>query len=207
MRTGQYSDIITHIKTVLPEILCIRYIYRIVRNFSEDCMRCNLKSCNDISLDFSENDKKKLVQKIISVFRNEPQYQILKSKCGHNKLLLYRCEEIHKLLNDKEAIKQKFDHYTTKIRWHIQRLYRIRNEITHSAFNETKSLVIYIEHLYAYLSQLMSEIVFYVVHKDVDSVEEAYATIPEIYKTYCELLERDNLLIGDVLPNGIIELD
>lgn len=207
MRTGQYSDIITHIKTVLPEILSIRYIYRIIRNFSEDCMRCNFKICDELSLDFTKQDKKGLVKEIISIFRDDAQYEILKNKCIHNKLLLYRCEEIHELLNDKNNIKQKLDHYTNKIRWHIQRLYRIRNEITHSAFNETKSLVIYIEHLYTYLSQLMSEIVFYVVHKEVESVEEAYATIPEIYKTYYEMLESGNLTVCEILPNGIIELD
>lgn len=132
---------------------------------------------------------------------------MLKNNCKHNKLLLYRCEEIRDLLNDKNAIKQRFDHYTNKIRWHIQRLYRIRNEITHSAFNETKSLVIYIEHLYTYLSQLMSEIVFYVVHKDVESVEEAYATIPEIYKTFYDILENGNPTISEILPNGIIEFN
>lgn len=207
MRTGQYSDIITHIKTVLPEILCIRYVYRIVRNFSEDCIRCNFKSCNDISLDFMKDDKKQLVKELISVFRDDTQFEVLKNNCKQNKLLLYRCEEIRDLLNDKNAIKQRFDHYTNKIRWHIQRLYRIRNEITHSAFNETKSLVIYIEHLYTYLSQLMSEIVFYVVHKDVESVEEAYATIPEIYKTFYDILENGNPTISEILPNGIIEFN
>lgn len=207
MRTGQYSDIITHIKMVLPEILSIRYIYRIIRNFSEDCLRCNFKNCSELSLDFTKQDKKGLVKEIIAIFRDESKYEVLKNKCVHNKLLLYRCEEIHVLLNDKNSIKQKLDHYTNKIRWHIQRLYRIRNEITHSAFNETKSLVIYIEHLYTYLSQLMSEIVFYVVHKEVDSVEEAYATIPEIYKTYYEMLENGNLTVSEILPNGIIELD
>lgn len=44
MRTGQYPDIISHIKYVLPEILSVRYIYRIIRNFSEDCIRCGFKT-------------------------------------------------------------------------------------------------------------------------------------------------------------------
>lgn len=207
MRTGQYSDIITHIKNVLPEILSIRYIYRIVRNFTEDCMRCNFKKCDELFLDFSTDDKKELVKTTISIFRDSSKYNILLSKCNHIKLLSYRCEEIHQLLNDKELIINKFSHYATKIRWHIQRLYRIRNEITHSAFNEKQSLIIYIEHLYTYLSQLMSEIVFYVTHKNVESVEEAYATIPENYKTFIDFVTTGNPVISEILPNGIIDFN
>lgn len=207
MRTGQYQDIITHIKCVLPEILATRYVYRIVRNFSEDCIRCKLKKCDEIQLNFEQADKRNLVKKTISVFRDDSKYQILLSKCNCNKLLEFRCAEIHKLLNDNQLVSDKLEHYTQKIRWHIQRLYRIRNEITHSAFNENKSLVIYIEHLYTYLSQLISEIVYYIAHKESKSIDEAYATILENYNTYIELIKDNYFETTDLLPNGIIEFN
>lgn len=205
MRTGQYQDIITHIKAVLPEILATRYVYRIVRNFAEDCIRCKLKKCEELVLDFEQEDKKVLVKKIILIFRDATKYTTLLEKCKSCKLLCFRCEEIHEVLNNSEILYCKFEHYTKKIRWHIQRLYRIRNEITHSAFNENKSLVIYIEHLYSYLSQLMSEIVHYIVHKEVQSVDEAYATITENYNTYMELIKEGRMNTNEILENGIIE--
>ena len=205
MRTGQYQDIITHIKAVLPEILATRYVYRVVRNFAEDCIRCKLKKCDELDLDLEQEDKKALVKKIILIFRDTTKYATLLEKCKRCKLLCFRCEEIHEVLNNSEILYSKFEHYTKKIRWHIQRLYRIRNEITHSAFNENKSLVIYIEHLYSYLSQLMSEIVHYIVHKEVQSVDEAYATITENYNTYMELIKEGRMNINETLENGIIE--
>lgn len=205
MRTGQYQDIITHIKAVLPEILSTRYVYRIVRNFAEDCIRCKMKKCDELDLNFEQEDKKELVKKIILIFRDATKYAILLEKCKRCKLLCFRCEEIHEILNNSEILYSKFEHYTKKIRWHIQRLYRIRNEITHSAFNENKSLVIYIEHLYSYLSQLMSEIVHYIVHKETQSVDEAYATITENYNTYMELIKEGRMDINEILKNGIIE--
>ncbi len=206
MRTGQYSDIISHVKFVLPEILCIRYFYRMVRNFSEDCIRCGFKTETSIGIDMQSANKKELVRQLICIFRDSQAYQVLHTRCSANSLLDYRCSEIHELLNDPTAIIQKFEHYTQKIRWHIQRLYRIRNEITHSAFQEDKSLVIYIEHLYTYLAQLMSEVVYYVEHKNVSTVEEAYAIILESYRTYYELLKEGGLQVADVLPTGVIEI-
>lgn len=205
MRTGQYSDIISHIKLVLPEIMCTRYIYRIVRNFSEDCMRCGFTSDTAINIDMQSPNKKDLVEKLIHVFRDTAKYAILQQKCSCNTLLTYRCNEIHILLTSTDEILKRFDHYTQKIRWHIQRLYRIRNEITHSAFNQNKSLIIYIEHLYSYLAQIISEIVFYIEHKNVSSVEEALAILKENYNTYYDILKQDSLAIADVLPNGIVE--
>ena len=208
MRTGQYSDIISHIKFVLPEILSVRYIYRIVRNFSEDCIRCGFKNHHDdnLTINMENPDKKRLVSDLIHVFRTPTQFVVFQARCQVNELLNYRCQEIHSLLNSTEAIIAKLEHYTTKVRWHIQRLYRIRNEITHSAFQENKSLMIYIEHLYAYLAQLISEVVYYVEHKNSESVEEAFATILESYNTYIDLLKEGNLTIQQVLPTGVIDI-
>ena len=205
MRTGQYSDIISHIKLVLPEIMCTRYIYRIVRNFSEDCIRCSFISDAALNIDMQSSNKKELVENLIYIFRDAGKYAILQQQCSCNTLLAYRCDEIHTLLTSTEEILKRFDHYTQKIRWHIQRLYRIRNEITHSAFNQNKSLIIYIEHLYSYLAQIISEIVFYIEHKNVSSVEEAIAILKENYNTYYDLLKQSCLEINNVLPNGIIE--
>lgn len=208
MRTGQYSDIISHIKCVLPEILCIRYLYRIIRNFSEDCIRCGFKHDDKLSINMEISDKKQLVSKLISIFRNGDQYEILKTNCyNRNELLHYRCEEIHIILNNSNIILEKFEHFTKKVRWHIQRLYRIRNEITHSAFQEDRSLIIYIEHLYSYLSQVISEIIYYIEHKNVDSVEEAFSILSDSYHTYITLLKEDqHVPIQDILPDGIIDI-
>ena len=156
-------------------------------------------------IDMQSPNKKDLVEKLIHVFRDTAKYAILQQKCSCNTLLTYRCNEIHVLLTSTDEILKRFDHYTQKIRWHIQRLYRIRNEITHSAFNQNKSLIIYIEHLYSYLAQIISEIVFYIEHKNVSSVEEALAILKENYNTYYDILKQDSLAIDDVLPNGIVE--
>lgn len=206
MRTGQYGDIISHIKLVLPEIMCTRYIYRIVRNFSEDCIRCGFSSLATIGIDLHSPNKTDVVGKMIYVFRDSTRYPILQQSCNCNSLLLYRCNEIHTLLTSTNEVKKRLDHYTQKIRWHIQRLYRIRNEITHSAFKQNKSLIIYIEHLYSYLAQIMSEIVFYIENKDVSSVEEALAILKENYATFYSILSQGTLSTSEVLPNGIIEL-
>ena len=107
-------------------------------------------------------------------------------------------------MNDQNQIISKIEHYNKKIKWHIQRLYRIRNEITHSAFQQDKSLIIYIEHLYAYLGQMISEIVFCIREKGVCSVEESLAYLKENGVTFLEILKQGTISINNILPDGIM---
>lgn len=205
MRTGQYSDIISHVKKILPSALCVRYFYKLVRNFAEDCIRCNIKFLTDpIGLNLQSDNKKQIVTDLISIFRNPTNYSLLLQRCEVNDLLHYRCEQIYEIFNDSNRMKEKLKHYKTKVEWHIQRLYRIRNKITHSAFQNDRSLVIYIEHLYSYLSQLISEIVFYIEHKNAKAIEEVYAVLENNYLTFMDIMESETMNITDILPNGII---
>jgi len=169
-------------------------------------MRCGFKNDSTLNINLETDDKNQLVKDLISVFRDSDKFEVLKNRCTINELLKYRCEEMHIFLNNKDEIMKKFDNHTRKIRWHIQRLYRIRNEITHSAYNGNKSLVIYIEHLYTYLAQLMGEVVYYVKHKNVESIEEAFETILLNYYTYHELIITNTLDIQDILPDGVIDI-
>ncbi|NLB50674.1 MAG: hypothetical protein GX809_03720, partial [Clostridiaceae bacterium] len=132
MQTGQFDNIISHIKCVLPEIIAIRYFYRIIRNFSEDCVRCGFISEDDLDLDMKESNKRLLVTKLLDIFRDDFNYEILERRCMVSTLLVFRCKQTRELLTSIQLIQECLTSYTAKTRWHIQRLYRIRNEITHS---------------------------------------------------------------------------
>lgn len=67
-RTDMYSSIISNVKETVPAAICIRYIYRIVRNFAEDCKRCHVDlSFDSISVDLEQLTKQKMVKEIISI--------------------------------------------------------------------------------------------------------------------------------------------
>ena len=61
--------------------------------------------------------------------------------------------------------KRKIENHYRHIYWQIQRLYRIRNEIAHAALREQVSLIVYLEHLYHYLSTYISEDCYLFIRK------------------------------------------
>lgn len=78
MNTGNYSNIISHIKNVLPSVLCKRYIYRLFRNLCEDLQRCGVEiKLSSTTIDLEQLDKHNLVNEIIKVFLNKEMFDEL----------------------------------------------------------------------------------------------------------------------------------
>lgn len=208
-RTDMYSDIITNVKDTVPAAMSLRYIYRIVRNYVEDCSRCGVEFDfpNNV-IDMKQETKQKLVRETIEVFQEETLYNILLSKCEVNTLLKYRTESIHSLLTDIKVAKKKVENHYNRVRWQIQRLYRIRNEIAHAALQEKTSLIVYIEHLYDYLSTYIAEIVTCLNENKQSSLEEALCSIVDNYEVFIAFAEdkQDEFLKETVLKTGIIDL-
>ena len=209
-RTNMYSNIISNVKETVPAAICIRYIYRIVRNFAEDCKRCRVAlKFDSISVDLQQPKKQKMVEEIISIFQDSDLFTQMVDKCSVNTLLKHRCGNVHKLLTDIDFAFSKIENHYNRINWQIQRLYRIRNEIAHAALRESTSLIVYIEHLNDYLSTYIAEIVTYITDKRLNTFEEALCYIRDNYDVFVALYKENkqkDTLETDVLSTGIISL-
>lgn len=208
-RTNMYSNIISNVKETVPAAICIRYIYRIVRNFAEDCKRCRVNlNFDSISIDLGQPTKQKMVKEVIAVFQDLTLFTQMVEKCSVNTLLKHRCGNVHKLLTDIDFAFCKIENHYNRVSWQIQRLYRIRNEIAHAALREQTSLIVYIEHLNDYLSTYISEIVTYITDRKLDTFEEALCYIRDNYDVFVALYKENQkgTLEADVLSTGIISL-
>ena len=142
------------------------------------------------------------------VFRTPELYQQLLEKSKVNALLKYRTEVIYEMLNNIKVLKNKVKNHHDRVEWQIQRLYRIRNEIAHSALQNETSLIIYIEHLYDYLSTYITEIVTSITFGREGTIEETLSKIRDNYDIFILFIDQgENKLIEDkVLKTGIIDL-
>ena len=196
----------------LYQLHCAQNIYRCIRNFAEDCLRCGVNfdlSVKNIQL--KHPDKKKVVEEIISALNNNELYNEMLDKCAVNSLLSERCKEMYKLATDAEIMFSRIDQHYSNVKWQLSRLYRIRNEIAHSALNVTVSLLQYIEHLEDYLTTFVAEIIqCWENHRDSD-VEEIFAMIKDNYREYSDIRSakknaNPKTLLGDLRETGIIAL-
>lgn len=208
-RTRMYTDIISNVKQTVPAAMSLRYVYRIVRNYVEDCIRCKVEfDFPGYDIDMKQESKQELVKKTIHVFRTPNLYDILLEKSEVNSLLKYRTETVYRILNDKAVLKDKVKNHHDRVEWQIQRLYRIRNEIVHSALQNEASLIVYIEHLYDYLSMYITEIVTNLSDRKESTLEEILAVIRDNYDVFIAFMEKGEYELIDekVVKTGVINL-
>ena len=211
-RTEMCTDIISNVKNTVPAALSIRYLFRIIRNFAEDLIRCNIDlNFSSISYDINKDSKSQLVKEVISIMKDDELYSELESKCICSNLLFYRVKEIKKIICDLDYAVKKYTNYYNHVLWQIQRLYRIRNEIAHSATAEKLTLTIYTEHLYDYLSTFVAEIVSCVNEKNLTTIGEVFCKIQDNYNVFKEIAdnrektkEDKDLLNNTVFTTGIL---
>lgn len=211
-KTDMCPDIISNILDNVTPTLCSRYIFSLVRNFSEDCIRCNVDYCfTTKQFEIKNTIKRTLVEDTISIFNDPSLYHELEIKCNVNELLLERCKELHTLVsNIDNMIKRVELHYTT-VRQQLARLYRIRNQIAHTAMDSNRSLILYTEHLYDYLSTFVAEVLNYQKNNNIDNIPEIFSMIQDNYSAFSNVKTiKDRTCKERILKNfiklGIIDL-
>ena len=187
-RSDAQETIIDSILTLVPNALCLRYLYRLVRNFVEDCSRCDVEFVfSTKSIDMKMGDKDRLVTETIAVFRDTTLQPELEEKCRCNSLLHQRYQEMLHILTDPQTLIDKVEKHHTTVRWHLNRLYRVRNEIAHSGVMQEISAIRYTEHLYDYLATLVSEITRFSAANATGSLGEIFSLINDNYMEFYDL--------------------
>lgn len=206
-----YDNIILNVLETVPPALCIRYIYRLYRNFIEDCKRCKIKfSFNRSNQNLT---KEQMVQDIMKVFKDDIQYNELLECCAINNLLYYRCISLHQLIVEEDLMYNRIKNHYTNVRRQISRLYRIRNEIVHSATHNEEILIRYIEHLDDYLLNVVSEIIIQATEKNEYEIEHIFEIIKDQYNAFLDISQgkqKKGISSKDILQSlfdtGVISL-
>lgn len=206
MNTGNYSNIIAHIKNVLPSVMCQRYLYKLVRNLCEDFIRCDISlSIQGNVINLENLNKNEMVVEIISHLKNETSLSEILSQVNVNSLLRERVKSLGELFKNEKKMYDKIVKYNDTIYWHTQRLYRLRNDITHSGYLSNSDITPYIEHLHNFVASLIIEVVHIVSNPSlkITNVGAALAYLTDCYESF----KNKYSTINSVYETGVIKLE
>jgi hypothetical protein len=185
--TGHHKSIIEHVKNLIPSILCSRYVYRLLKNFLCDCERCGA-SPTYRGTAINVNDPTMAdVDKILKVFRDQTEFQNLLIACGVNSLLKLRCNSLEKVFKDNMALHSLISAHYTILGWHLQRIYRVRNNMVHAGRVES-DLIHLTSHLDYYIASTISEIIYRLSNHDFNTLGELFSCLEENCQTTLEIL-------------------
>ena len=209
-RIDSYDNIISNILDCVPNACSLRFVYKEIRNFLEDCGRCNISlEFEDIKINSQETNKEKLVSQFLQVFRSA-YYSELLTRCEVCELLKHRCHEIYDIVNNEQNFILHVQNHHQAVKWHLDRLYRIRNEIAHSALSQHISIIRYTEHLYDYLSTYISEAVRFSTEKSIIDWGEITVAINDNYTQFIciandKKTKDKKLILKKLWTSGIID--
>lgn len=181
------GKVIEQLEKVVPAVLSNRYIYRLLRNFYEDCKRCSI-DLESINAVFAGNSLSLIARELLKLIK-DPHSTQLKDLCSNHTLLLYRYQTLEEALSCSKNILKLIKSHYRNVQWHLARLYRVRNEIAHSGTSPNN------------LEQLLSNLKTYVrqtVQETLIKLDKTpNSTIPEILALICDSYDCTEKLLSD----------
>ena len=182
---------ILHFINSFEPLLSRKYVQKLIKDLLNN-LRLNYPSELNIILsklppEFTDIEK---VAALISIKdENEKLRDELYTSLGRNPLLINRIYTLMKNLHSADNIYTTIELHRNRIRWHLQRIYRARNLITHKG-EEIIYVNQLVENLHSYyhtIIDLIQEIS--TQNKNIDSLETVFNLIRIEYEAHIALLK------------------
>lgn len=158
---GSRSDRDT-IQTILNcsvPILCRRYFLKLIHDLVKSLKRSVNKGWKAACVHRRESESgPEFLARLLVAPDCEPPKDELFDACARNPLLRNRLVVIQDLLLHPKAARDVLSEHESRVRWHIQRMYRVRNSIIHGS-RAYPWLDLLCENLHDYFDHLFSEVV------------------------------------------------
>lgn len=151
-------------------------------------------------------DKELLVRELMVIIRDDTTYEEVRRQCDKNTLLCYRLAQIREIIVDSKKMHTKMMRYEQTVIWHIQRLYRIRNEMVHSGQALIPNLTPQTEHLHDFLAVSVLEVINVTIPPEgsrLIRIEDILAYLLDSFHCY---KEKTSDMLTHVFDTGIIDI-
>jgi hypothetical protein len=204
-KTNEYSDNesdFSPIRDNVSAVVASGYIFNLVRYFLADCLRCDIDVSQILTL---TGNTHKDTANLLSVLLDSTKNTILKQECERkNTLLGYRCEVLITLLSTPQNVKNKLKEHHLRVQYHLQRIYRVRNSIVHSANHGDNNLELLIKHLNSYLKSSVNVCAYHVKNNEARNFDEAFVLTKQNYDATIEILDDNTLISNKRVYKGIL---
>ena len=190
---GDRESDFTRISDNVSAVVSMSYVFSLIRYFLADCKRCEVNMTsftNGTGLPMN-------TAKLLTILLDTDQSLALKEECDSKNLLLgLRCENISNLLRAPNNISIKIRKHCERVKWQLQRIYRVRNSIVHSANHDNHNILLLIKHLNSYLRSTVNVTAFYLYKTNGKSFDEVFVVMKQNLEATIDLLGDVNVLVN-----------
>ncbi|MGE5573032.1 MAG: hypothetical protein ACM3ZU_08450 [Bacteroidota bacterium] len=196
------------IRERIPKVLCRRYLYRLLRNYAEDCDRVDPSILNGVvDRAGSQLDR---VRSLLEAIQDPQQRASIEARCTPHSLLRHRMIQLHDVFTTPSRLKQILQHHCTSLDRHLQRLYRVRNMIAHrgdpgeSLDANSGRLQLLADHLEEYLVEAVLETSHLMRTAEIKDLRTAFARVQDNHDAVQSILAQSKNIDIDLVLSGCI---
>ncbi len=195
LKTGEHGSIIGLIQQYLPKVIAIKYFSKILKNFSSDLKRINLIESIEKKFTISKECGKISLKSIFELLKNKSLVDFI----DDNPLFVERVKNLSDMFNSNNLMKEDLHRHLNDLEWNLQRIYRLRNKIIHSA--KTSTNILQLESNLAYYFSIIFEIVLYeAAHSDKKTtIEEILSNYVTKYEFLEHYLSNEEIEISNII--------
>lgn len=200
-RTPAYENIVECIACRVPELLTITRMYRLIRNYYEDCRRAGIGSPGQVVQHWGGAFTRTVAMELVSALRDPTKQSAMRSATATYSLLSRRTEQLIALLSDLKIMAQTLVSEKKRLYWHVQRLYRVRNSIVHTGA-ASSNLTALAEHLQDYVSLTLTRTSSIIASGKAKGIDVALAGAVDNYEATIEVLRKEQGVDSKLILDG-----
>lgn len=190
------SPRITYIIKSINPLLVIDYpkklIFDLHRQFEKNSNSSDLREILD-GIDYGRNSFEKCAA-IISIEENNSYREEIKEILGNNHILKYKIDYLNQQLSSASSIETAIKEHSNRVAWNVQRIYRVRNEISHSMVRSPLHDIMInmlIENLHSYVDRILDMLIDNTMNNPGFSIDDIFLKISLELSEHMYILERN----------------
>lgn len=190
------NSIIEKARVVVPESFVLFYIKnkinifweRLAHNMNKNGAETEHPKCWGF-MEKCKDDKDYDTIKVIEYLQNKTKYEELLNDINFHVVLKRELMELIMLVTDPKKLKAAIDDYRDEILHDLDFVYRLRNQLIHSAKSKDDCLEHISLRLHRYVNSIIATILYYKKKNADISIEEILNSLHSTYNAYMEKLE------------------
>lgn len=193
VKINMNKGLIEKIVSYIPKLFVTQYLNKLLRDFASNLfrLRCDRKILSSIGIKTNKNDKFDL-NLIFESLREPSKIPVIKSS-NNTPLFEIRVSELENLLKDEKRIEAKLKEHLEDVEWNLQRIYRVRNKIVHSA-STNLNLTQLDGNLSYYYTTLLNNIIYNSINaKENSTLDSIYLNFESVYEYLLSKIKNNNI--------------
>lgn len=187
------KSLIEKVVNYIPKLFVTQYLNKLLKDFASNIfrLRCDKRMLQTADIIINSNNLIDIPSLFNALRDNSKAASIIAS--NDSPLFEIRVNELVKILKDLNSILSKLQEHLEDVQWNLQRIYRVRNKIVHSA-STNLNLAQLDGNLTYYYTTLLNNIIYHSINAASETtLDSIYLKFESTYEYILTQVKNDNI--------------